>query len=223
MPQHPSPGAPRPWHHDDTAVYHITDVDNLASLIAKGAVLCENQCSRDGVAPVCIGYRRLKTTRGGIEVAVGHAGGYLSDYVPFYYAPRSPMLYVNYLGGVDDYGKGQREIVHLVCCAEELAAVAPFVITDGHPVSPLSNQFADLAELANLDWDVMNDTYWRDTDEDGDRKRRRQAEFLVHEQVPIDQVKLIGAYSESVAAKAREAFARTAEYPPIAIRRDWYY
>jgi hypothetical protein len=223
MPQHPSPGRPKPWRESNTAVYHITDVENLQSLVAKGDLLCEDQCLRDGISPVCIAYQNLKSTRSRIEITAGDAEGKLSDYVPFYYAPRSPMLFVNYIGGVEGYDKGQDEIVHLVCCAEELAATAPFVIIDGHGVSPLSNQTADLGSLAALDWDVMNAHYWSDTDEDGDRKRRRQAEFLVYERVPMSMVKLVGARSEDVAKRARSALRGLSDPPPVAVRPDWYY
>lgn len=31
----------------------------------------------------------------------------------------------------------------------------------------------------DVDWDVMDLEFWNDTDVDGDRERRRQAEFLV--------------------------------------------
>lgn len=223
MPQHPSPGKPHSWNDFDTAVYHITDVENLGSLLEKGALLCEEQCSRRGLSPVCIAYTNLKSTRSQIDV-VAAAGGKLSDYVPFYFAPRSPMLYVNHVGGVDGYDKGQEEIVHLVCCAEELARTAPSLITDGHPASPLTSQFAGLASLADdIDWDVMHDTWWRDTDEDGDRKRRRQAEFLVHDHVSLAMVRQLGVHSEKVAAMAREALAPLPNPPPVAVRRDWYY
>lgn len=38
----------------------------------------------------------------------------------------------------------------------------------------------DLSDLDKIDWDVMGSDYWNDTNEDMNRKARRQAEFLVY-------------------------------------------
>ncbi|UTW68357.1 DUF4433 domain-containing protein [Anaerobacillus sp. HL2] len=43
-----------------------------------------------------------------------------------------------------------------------------------------------------MDWDVMESKYWFDTDDDPDRKRRRQAEFLVLRHFPLELVLGIG-------------------------------
>lgn len=40
--------------------------------------------------------------------------GVPADYVPFSFAPRSPMLYVIDKGGIPEYGEGQDPLVHLV-------------------------------------------------------------------------------------------------------------
>ena len=42
----------------------------------------------------------------------------LADYVPFYFAPRSPMLYAIYKCNVQDYTGSQEEIVYLVSTVE---------------------------------------------------------------------------------------------------------
>lgn len=44
----------------------------------------------------------------------------------------------------------------------------------------------------------MKDQYWGNTDDDGDRKRRRMAEFLVRDFFPFNLVTGIAAYSEEV-------------------------
>jgi hypothetical protein len=42
----------------------------------------------------------------------------------------------------------------------------------------------------------MGDRYWRNTDEDGDRKRRRAAEFLVYNFFPFSLVTGIATYDD---------------------------
>ena len=133
------------------------------------------------------------------------------------------MLYVIWRGGVDGYSGGQEPIVHLVFRLEDLAVPGRFAITDGHAATPLSTQYDAMDALEKIDWAVMRDPYWADTDEDGDRKRRRQAEFLVHEQVPFASVRVIVAMNEDIAARATEAVARLPKPPPVRVWPRWYY
>ena len=218
-----SPGErPDPWSDGTTAVYHITHVDNLASLAADGCLYCDTTCAELDRRPVSIAYTDLKARRARFVVGVA-AGGTLADYVPFYYAPRSPMLYVISRGGVEGYAGGQVEVVHLVFRLEDIAAPGRFVITDGHAATPMSTQFDELGGLDAIDWDIMRDRYWSDTDEDGDRKRRRQAEFLVQGYVPLSALNLVITMTDEVAERAREALS-TLENPPIVrVHPRWYY
>lgn len=49
----------------------------------------------------------------------------------------------------------------------------------------------------------MGERYWNDTPEDGDRKRRRQAEFLVYTSLPWRLIEEIGVISRKAAEFAR--------------------
>jgi hypothetical protein len=173
-------------------------------------------------APASIAYSNLKERRAAWRVEVG-PGGTLADYVPFYYAPRSPMLLVNHRGGVATNGTGQNEIVHLVVDVEEVADPGNFVITDGHAATPLTTQFDDMDGLKEIDWGIMEERYWADTDEDGDRKRRRQAELLVHDRVAFSAVRLIGVIDDDAEERVTDALRGVTEPPSVCIRRDWYY
>jgi ssDNA thymidine ADP-ribosyltransferase, DarT len=215
------PGAPRPWD-GDVAVYHITHIDNIGAMARDGALRCDSSCNVNGIRPVSIAYDNLKAKRARWKVDVAQ-GGTLADYVPFYYAPRSPMLYAIDGGYVPSYDGGQVEVAHLVCSAQEIARPSGFAITNGHAISPLSDQFDDLACLDRIDWEIMPERLWRDTDEDGDRKRRRQAEFLVFETVAFEAVKQIGVLTKTVADRVRESLAGAAHRPPVIVRPDWYY
>jgi len=213
---------PRPWVAGDTAAYHITHVENLASIIACGKIECDNDCAQAARNPVSIAHTHLKEQRARTTVTVA-AGGTLADYVPFYFAPRSPMLISIHRGYVDQYDGGQDAIVHLVCSVQELANAGRFAVINRHPITPLAEQFDDLAALAGLDWTIMRAKYWSDTDEDGDRKFRRQAEFLVHRSVPIEAIKLVGAATDPIAQQATTLLAGIPDPPPVTVRRDWYY
>ena len=69
----------------------------------------------------------------------------------------------------------------------------------------------------------MEDRYWRDTDVDPDRKRRRQAEFLVKDFCPWLLISDIGVVNSSVKSQAEDILAEAEHKPVINIRREWYY
>jgi hypothetical protein len=221
MPRVP-PGSPKPWAHGATAVYHITHVDNLASMAQTGVIRCDRGCSAQGIRPVSIAYAGLKARRADWHVKVARRGT-LADYVPFYYAPRSPMLYAINGGFVAGYEEGQAEVAHLVLAAEDIAAPGTFAITDGHAATPLTTQYEDLRDLEKISWPIMHEKYWRDTDDDGDRKRRRQAEFLVWSAVPFEAVRVIGVMTATIAERVHAALADSAHTPSVVVRSDWYY
>ena len=69
----------------------------------------------------------------------------------------------------------------------------------------------------------MKAKYWSDTLEDGDRRRRRQAEFLVHESMPWDLITEIVVMKKSVEVKVREVLTSVGDTTPVRTQRNWYY
>ena len=153
-------------------------------------------------------------------------GGVIHDYVPFYFGRLSPMMLNLKTGRVTGYSEGQEPLIHLVStCQAVQESGAGFVFTDGHGLATFTAWFADLADLDKVDWDVVDSRYWADTEDDMDRQRRKQAEFLVHRFCDWSLVKEIVVIDDAVAAKV-EAIQQ--EFPAekrrtVAVRRDWYY
>lgn len=163
-----------------TAIYHITHIRNLPNIIKDGGLWCDHIVAARNLAHVSIAHQHIKDRRAAKHVTCA-SGGTLADYVPFYFAPRSPMLYAIHRGNVEGYQGGQAAVLHLVASAESVAKnKLSFAFTDGHAEMDISRFFTDLKNLDQIDWAIMQATIWRDTLQDGDRKRRRQAEFLVH-------------------------------------------
>ena len=206
-----------------TPIYHITHLANLPSIVSSGGICCDSIEGEEQLATVSIAHKTIKDRRRDWPVTVG-PGGTLADYVPFYFAPRSPMLYTIHKGNVENYDKGQKLIVHLVVYIEDLEAKGyQCVFTDGHAVMQMSEQYTDPACLSKIDWNIMNSRWWNDTVDDPDRKRRRQAEFLVHRLCPWPLVHEIGVINPQVYDLVIEKLADTKSRPTIAVRPDWYY
>jgi hypothetical protein len=87
----------------------------------------------------------------------------------------------------------------------------------------LTKFFNDLNDLDKVDWSVMPLTWWNDTPTQPDRKRRRQAEFLVRSFVPLVCFRDIGVCTTAIGAAVRAEFAERGNAPAITVRRQWYY
>ncbi len=167
---------------DPVYLYHITHVDNLPSIIEAGGLLANNSVAEGGY--VNIAHESIQRRRRSKRVPCG-PGGLLHDYAPFYLGRKSPMLYAISKSTVEGYEQGQAPVIYLGSKVEAvIAAGLPFVFTDGHAAMDLTDFYDDLANLGQIDWPLMSATYWLDNEEYPDRKRRRQAEFLIHQFAP---------------------------------------
>lgn len=71
--------------------------------------------------------------------------------------------------------------------------------------------------------EIMNARYWRDTDEDPDRSRRRQAEFLVHQYFPWSLITEVGVMDANISTKVQRELAEVGWSTRVYVRPDWYY
>ncbi len=207
-----------------TPIYHITHINNLRSIVENEGLLSHTASCRKGIRHTSIAHQNIQDRRAFRKVPCGR-GGVLHDYVPFYFAPRSPMLYTISRGNVVGYDQGQTPVIYLVSSAEAVeAAELPFVGADGHAVMEYTGFFDDLYFLEYvIDWEIMEATFWADTDEDGDRKRRRQAEFLVHNFFPWRLITEIGVINSQIQTQVREILQNYNYKPPVKVYPNWYY
>ena len=89
------------------------------------------------------------------------------------------MLFAISRGAVEGYAEGQNPVIYLCSTVETVQqARLRWVFTEGHADMDYTDFFDDLKDLDKVDWALMKQRYWNDTNDDPDRKRRRQAEFL---------------------------------------------
>ena len=207
---------------DPVWLYHITHIDNLAGIVRAGDVFAHNGLSDTYTD---IAHQAIQNRRNNTPVPC-MPGGQLHDYVPFYFCRRSPMLYAIHKGNIETYHGGQESIVYLV---SDLARVQhsgiPFVFTDGHAIMQFSEFYNNPANLDKIDWKLMTAQYWADTDDDPDRKRRRQAEFLLYEKCPWSLIAGIATFDEAMKARVETLFTdeQCTYLPRVKVKRDWYY
>lgn len=189
-----------------------------------GGLYSDSERQRIGLACVGIAYDHIKQRRERREVTRAR-GGFLPDYVPFYFGPRSPMLYAIGGGNVKGYMDGEDSILHLVSSTEAMAASGlSFAFTDGHAEMAVSQFFDEVSKLVTeVDWEVVRSKYWNDIPEYPDRKRKRQAEFLVYQFVPWRLVERIGVKDATRKAQVEKLLATAEHAPSVGVERSWYY
>ena len=208
----------------DPKIYHIVHVDRLPSIIADGGLLCDAAIAERAPVGTTIGMNDIKQRRLSELRLSSHPDLYVGACVPFYFCPRSVMLYVisqaNHLQL--SYRGGQGPIVHLE--ADLRATVAWAEEQDLRWAFTLSNAGAryfedrsDLGQLDDIDWDAVEATDWRRC------KEGKQAEFLIEQRFPWELVSRIGVQSRRVCDQTEAVLEAAAHRPPVEIRRAWYY
>ncbi len=219
---HQFPGGPAQIPRP-TKLYHITAIENLQSILARQYILSYSKLSQEETAHTNIAYNHIQDRRAKKRVPCG-PGGVLHDYVPFYFAPRSPMLHAIWKGKVPDYPRGQSSVIYLVSSVEVVQeAGLEFVFTDGHGTMDFSGYFDDPTRLDCIDWRLMNDKLWRNTEDDNDRSRRRQAEFLVHQRFPLELLLGIAVIDATLKAEVKSLLADAGREIEVRVVRQYYY
>ena len=174
-------------------IYHFTAIENLPSILSNG-LICDSKLESHSY--VNSGDPDIKDQRKRKSVPFG---GVIADYVPFYFAPRSPMLYRQHHQKAIE----QKNIIYLItdiiphlhnwnnwCCSDRNAAKFD------------ANFYNTLQELKdNIRWDIMNSVMWNDTDEHPNRKALRMAEFLIFAHVNISDIQYIATYNNDTLNK----------------------
>lgn len=204
-------------------IYHFSHRGNLETILNLGALYCDRQCQSRGLATTNIAYSNLKAIRARTTVEAG-PGGTLDAYVPFYFGTRSPMMYTYMNGNVTGKREDLDEIVYFASTAETIATAGhPYVFTDGHPVKEPRAFFDDIGNIREVDLPLMDQKMWKDTDVDPDRMRRRQAEFLVYDKVPLSQIHSLATRSLAMQTWVSEMLARHSLDISCIHMPQWYY
>jgi hypothetical protein len=207
-------------------IYHITHVDNLTAIAKEGCLVSDATVIARGGPVQAIGMSAIKRRRvEELEVSC-HPGTKVGDYVPFYFCPRSVMLYVIHCANHPElsYRGGQGSIVHLEADFHQAVAWANkrgmrWALSLSNSGARYTEFRSDVDRLHELDWDAIAARDFRDPDV----KERKQAEFLLYDMFPFCLVERIGVLLDSVKMSVRRALDGTAYKPVVEVRPHWYF
>jgi hypothetical protein len=221
MTDSPEPDPGRRW------LYHFTHVDNLAAIRAAGCLNCD-AVARQSMTRTEVGAKDIKESRRRRPIPVA-PGGHVGDYVPFYFAPRSPMMYriaCDRRDSVPDrYQGGDGPLVYLATTVGAVVdAGSTWVATDGNAATATTEFTSDLQTMDHMvDWALMEAERWNSTPDDPDRQRRRQAEFLVHRSVPLTLIRWVGVRDDRHKHHVSKLLVDHALGRRVIVRPHWYY
>jgi hypothetical protein len=203
-------------------IYHIVHVDRLASIATDGCLWSDVELDSRLVPGTVIGMNHIKQARR-IRFLPSFPDLRVGECVPFYFGPRSVMLFMMHAKNAElQYKGGQEPIVHLIADLAETAAWANatnkrWAFTLSNAASKYFEDRTDLTQIGDINWDAVNAKYWSSC------REAKQAEFLIEEQFPWHLVEEIAVINQLTGEKAVQAIAGAAHRPGIQIRPTWYY
>lgn len=208
-----------------TPIYRLIHLDNLEIYLNRGGLHAPNYDPGDGLTYKTIHNDDIQKQRQITRIPCSPRG-VVHDYVSFYFGYLSPMLFQLKTGRVSGYNEGQEPLIYLVSTAQIVAeAGIDFVFSDGHGIAAFTDWYDDLQNLDRVDWDMIYQKYWRDTNEDMDRQRRKQAEFLVYRFCDWQLINEIAVCNMRVKRRVEDILNQFSSgmHRNVVIRKDWYY
>jgi ssDNA thymidine ADP-ribosyltransferase, DarT len=207
-------------------IYHITHTDNLPNIAASMELVSDANRIANGLTCSLVGMSTIKQRRlNEIEVSC-HLGTTVGQYVPFYFCPRSVMLYILHKANNPEltYRDGQQPIVHLEADLNLVmnwanANGVRWAFSNGNAGAYITDFYKDPADLIHLDWSAIYSTDFRDAKV----KEGKQAEFLMFDVFPWTLIEKIGTINSTIVTKVQTALASARHQPIIAIEPSWYF
>ena len=207
-------------------IYHITHVDNLPRIVQDGVLWSDAERIARELDSEIVGMSEIKQRRLEALPVPCHPGTTVGEYVPFYFCPRSIMLYILHMGNHPDitYRGGQGPIIHLMADLRAVVAWADsltrqWAFSDRNAGIRYAHFYANLSTLGKVNWDAVRSTDFRDPM----AKEGKQAEFPVHESFPWELVERVGVRDTSIKARVEEILRDTDHKPLVTVERGWYY
>ena len=205
-------------------IYHIVHVDRLPSIINDGFLWCDAEIVKCSPTGTTIGISGIKQRRLNELTLNNHPGLHVGDCVPFYFCPRSVMLYVLSRANTLElpYKRGQNLIVHLEADLRQTVAWAEknnlrWAFTLSNAGTYYFEDRCDLTQLNEINWSAVQAVDWRNCRDD------KQAEFLIEKRFPWELVSRIGLRTPQVRDQVNKILQDASYKPQVEIKTKWYY
>lgn len=207
----------------DPKIYHIVHADRLHSIISDGNLWSDDEVQKRSKLGPNIGMDNIKKRRLTELRLSSHPDLYVGQCVPFYFCPRSVMLFLIYKKNPElQYKDGQEPIIHFEADLRKSVNWATqnnkrWAFTLSNAGSRRFEDRSSLDHLQELDWEAIQSNNW------AQQKEGKQAEFLVERSFPWMLVERIGVQSSNVCQQVTKILESTVHRPKVEIIDRWYY
>ena len=167
-------------------IFRMTHIENIPHIIKNG--ITHKESPNSNVNYKSIGDNSLISTRDDFMMPNGNL---LGQYIPFYFGYRTPMLYVMQNGYNGVVSTEPKNIIYCISSAQKIIETGMnYVYTDGHATDGFSNYYSpeDILNIEEqVDFIATKSVFWKD-ENDLDLKRRKEAEFLLKEDLGYDNI-----------------------------------
>lgn len=198
-------------------IYHITDVANLPAILAMGSLLSD--AGMRGVSHAGIGYGHIKLRRLTQIVVPCCSNRFVGEFVPFYFCPRSPMLFTINKRSTGRPPGCQSDIVHLVSSVgAALGLGRQWAVSDGNASAAHAQFYSQPAAIAGLDWTAIHAHQWSGL------THQKSAELLVADHFPFSGFSMIGCHNKTTESLVQRTLQSFPQFNPlVAVQPQWYY
>ncbi|MDX2034154.1 MAG: DUF4433 domain-containing protein [Blastocatellia bacterium] len=207
-------------------IYHITHLHNLPRIVEAGGLWSDAERIARGLDCRIVGMSEIKRRRLEELDVHCHPGTKVGQYVPFYFCPRSIMLFILHKANHPDlqYRAGQRPIVHLQADLQKTIEWAetcamPWAFSTSNAGTKYANFYGSLDQLNEVNWAAIAANDWKASAV----KEGKQAEFLIRDWFPWFLVEKIGVIDRAVSQEVENLLPNVSHLPLVSIERDWYY
>lgn len=170
--------------------FRIVHIDNIPYILKNGIVNAAKSTKKDD-SYISIGNESLIEVRRNQNII--HTESCIGDYIPFYFGPRSPMLYTiqNGYNGVEKCDA--TNLVYLVLKISDIIKSGfQGYFTDGHALNICSHTY-EISKLKQLNelvhYENVYRPYWSTKeDNSGEYKRMKSAELLIENSIPTTMI-----------------------------------
>jgi ssDNA thymidine ADP-ribosyltransferase, DarT len=188
-----------PPEHKHRYAYHFTSIENLDSILKHG-LISTNQKNRNNINHADIAKQNIQIRRSTMEVPCA-PGTFVHDYVPFYFAKRTPMQ----LSVINSKNIDQQFLIYFAVNIDILDKPG-CIFTDASANTSLPPTFYNNPEyLLALNWDIIDCKKWGYSEIE---KHLKMAELLVYDSVPLGEIAHIIAYNKSLKAYIVKMFVK---------------
>lgn len=215
---------------DRPKLYHIVHHDRLPSILNSNGLICDSIMANQHGLGTTVGMSTIKRRRLEELTLDSHPGLYVGECVPFYFCPRSIMLFVLHKANHAEltYRGGQDPIIHLEADLHRAVAWANdnnkrWAFTLSNAGACFFEDRADISQLNEVNWDAVNTLKWAGPGVGTSIKEGKQAEFLIEECFPWQLVERIGVRTRNIYQQVVNYMPANGHRPIVEIKPDWYY